>query len=120
MKTSAGLLAAVLVWLAAGCATPPKIDWATRVGNYTFDQTVTEIGPPDKQARLTDGTVVAEWVTQRGRTHAFVSGGYNYGWPYGSGAFGPGYMDTVTTPEFFLRLTFGPDGKLAAWQKFAR
>jgi len=29
-------------------------------------------------------------------------------------------VDTVTTPEYCLRLTFGPDGKLAAWKKFTR
>ncbi|MCX6894852.1 MAG: hypothetical protein NTZ16_04995 [Verrucomicrobia bacterium] len=120
MKSSACLLAALLVLLAAGCATTPKINWAERVGHHTFDEVVIEIGPPDKQAKLTDGTVVAEWVTQRSRAHAFVSGGYGWSGPYGYGMFSPANVDTVTTPEYFLRLTFGPDGKLAAWKKFAR
>ena len=48
-----------------GCAST-KIDWNSRIGNYTYDQAVTELGPPDKQAKLTDGTVVAEWMTRRG------------------------------------------------------
>ncbi len=54
----------LLAALAVGCATS-KIDWAGRVGTYTFDQAVLDLGPPDKQAKLTDGTVVAEWLTRR-------------------------------------------------------
>lgn len=51
--------------MVTGCATQ-KINWAGRVGAYTFDQAVVELGPPDKQAKLTDGSVVAEWLTRRG------------------------------------------------------
>ena len=40
--------------LLAGCVTP-KIDWAARVGNYTYDQAVMDFGPPDKSAKLSDG-----------------------------------------------------------------
>ena len=54
-------IALLLALLAlTGCATRNKIDWSARVGNYTFDQTVLELGPPDKQTKLSDGTVVAE------------------------------------------------------------
>ena len=63
----------------AGCATKPKIDWASRVGNYTFDQTVTELGPPDRSAKLSDGSVVAEWLTRRGNPGGYSSFGYGYG-----------------------------------------
>ena len=112
-----GLLALVL----AGCATAPKINWTARVGNYTFDQAVAELGPPDKQAALADHSVVAEWLTRRGRTYSFVSPGYGYyPSPYG---YGPGYpttVDTTTLPDYFLRLTFGPDGQLRSWKEFAR
>src|ERR1039458_7493673 len=51
------LLAVVL----AGCVTTSRIDWASRVGNYTYDQAVAEFGPPDKAAKLSDGATVAEW-----------------------------------------------------------
>jgi hypothetical protein len=57
-------LVAALALLLAGCATQ-KIDWAARTGNYTFDQAVIEFGPPDKHAKLTDNTVIAEWLTRR-------------------------------------------------------
>jgi hypothetical protein len=115
-------LVTALVALLAGCATP-KIDWAGRTGNYTFDQAVIEFGPPDKQARLEDGTVVAEWLTRRGYRQVYPVGGYygHYGHcaPYYYGPFYPSYIDSYT-PDYFLRLTFGLDGKLNAWKKFAK
>jgi len=41
------ILAALVL---AGCVTQ-KIDWSARVGNYTYDQAVMELGPPDKSAK---------------------------------------------------------------------
>lgn len=111
--------AMLLTVLLAGCATH-KIDWAGRVGSYTFDQAVLDLGPPDKQAKLEDGTVVADWLTRRGYHQAYAAGGY-YGhrghWIYAPYA-GP-YMDSYS-PDYYLRLTFGPEGKLKAWRKFAK
>ncbi len=112
-------VAAALAALLAGCATQ-KIDWAARVNNYTYDQAVMEFGPPDRQAKLQDGTVVAEWLTRRGYRYAHPIGGF-YG-PYGPwyyGPFYPSYIDTYT-PDYFMRLVFTPDGKLKDWKKFAR
>jgi hypothetical protein len=106
------------VLLASGCATN-KIDWAARVGNYTFDQAVVEIGPPDKQARLQDGTIVAEWLTRRGYSQTYIAPGY-YGYQgYNYGPMFPTVVDT-TSPDYFLRLTFGPDGRLKEWKRFAK
>jgi len=110
---------AVLLLLLAGCATN-RIDWASHVGNYTFDQAVTEIGPPDKQARLGDGTMVAEWLTRRGYRHGFATTPYASGYPYGyCWPVYPSYVETYS-PDYYLRLTFGPDGRLTAWKKLAR
>ena len=114
----AGVITLVLALLAlTGCATRPKIDWSTRVGNYTFDQAVLEFGPPAKQAKLSDGTLVAEWQTSVGyaRTDYVPYGAYRY--PY----YGGYYAAPLTTysPGTFLRLTFGPDNQLKAWKKFA-
>jgi len=96
------------VWL-AGCATQ-RVDWVGRVGHYTYEQAVTDLGPPDKEAKLSDGTLVAEWLTNRGYAYTYVSPG-----PYG--LFYPGYVNTYTTPSQFLRLTFGPNDQLTAWKK---
>ena len=63
-----------------GCAST-KIDWNSRIGNYTYDQAVLELGPPDKYAKLTDGTVVAEWMTRRGYSGGSAGFMYGYGYP---------------------------------------
>ena len=97
-----------------GCKTTPPIDWNSRVGNYTFDQAVSEFGPPDRQAKLSDGKTVAEWITQRGggTSVGFGTGFYNRGVGVGVGeSVGSGYPDHV------LKLTFGTDNKLVFWQK---
>jgi len=49
-----------------GCATTPRVDWDTRIGNYTYDQAVSELGKPARQDTKPEGTRVAEWLTQRG------------------------------------------------------
>ena len=113
------VLAGLLVLGAAGCATTPRIDWASRVGTYTYDQAVLELGPPDKYAKLTDGTIVAEWVTRHGYTYSYAPYYYPY-YPGWYGPFYPGYVNTYTSPDYFLRLTFGPDGKLVAWKNHYR
>lgn len=109
-----GLLTAIL--LITGCATP-RIDWASRIGTYTFDNAVLELGPPDKQAKLQDGTLVAEWLTNHGGAYAYPAYGYgNYPYWYATPP-GPTYLDS---PDFYLRLTFGPDGRLQSWKKYAK
>jgi hypothetical protein len=109
----------LLAVLLAGCATHPKIDWASRVGNYTFDQAVMEFGPPDKQARLTDHSLVAEWLTQRGYVYSYPAYGFGYGYPWYWGPYYPAY-NQVYVPGYYLRLVFDADNKLKSWQKFSR
>src|SRR5687767_9881823 len=91
-----------LIWAAlflVACNTP-KINWDSRVGNYTYDQAVIDFGPPDKSARLSDGSTVSEWLTYRGSrgTSHYYHGPF-YTHPYGS----MGYYDPPT-PDRFLRL----------------
>ena len=96
--------------LLAGCVTP-KIDWAARVGNYTYDQAVMEFGPPDKSAKLSDGSTVAEWLTRRGQV--VVAPGTYFG------PLTPMYSETYV-PARFLRLAFDANGRLKTWKAFAR
>ena len=72
-----GAFLAMLV--VTGCATN-KVDWSTRIGTYTYDQAVLDMGPPAKEDKLQDGTVVAEWMTQRGHTDTYYTPPYYY--PY--------------------------------------
>jgi len=115
MRTSLiGLLIALLL---AGCATGPKIDWAARVGHLTYDQAVLELGPPDKMAKLDNGIIVANWITRQG--YAYSTGGaVAYGY-YPGGVVVPGYTQSYS-PTYYLRLTFGADGKLTEWKKYAQ
>lgn len=99
--------AGALLLFSSGCAAP-RVDWSARVGHYTYDEAVLELGPPDKSAKLTDGTVVGEWLTFRGR----ASGTYNY---YGGTR--PWMVAENASPDYFIRLNFAPDGKLVAWKR---
>ena len=107
------LVALVIV---AGCATNGT-DWNARVGHFTYDQAVLELGPPDKTAKLTDGQTVAEWVTRYSTpgSTSLVGGGY-YGTP---GA--PGGVARIQNPPTYreskLALTFSPENILTAWTR---
>jgi hypothetical protein len=104
--------------VAVGCSAT-KVDWASRVGQYTFDQAVVELGPPDKQATLSDGTRVADWLTRRGGTRRVAVGPY---FTPGYSCYDPYYPNYVThnVPDYLLRLTFDSDGQLLEWKKLAR
>jgi hypothetical protein len=83
------------------------------VGNYTYDQAVQELGPPDKLAPLSDGGTVADWIkyTSSGSVSFGVGTGF-----YG-GAVGVGHTVPTGYNEKILRLTFDPDHKLVRWWK---
>ena len=107
------LLFTAALALFAGCATH-RVDWNTRVGHYTLDQAVVEFGPPDKQARLSDGKLVAEWITHYSNGGSVMVGTGFYSHHTGVGIIqstGPSYY------EHKLRLTFNPDNVLSGWSK---
>ncbi|MEY4385195.1 MAG: hypothetical protein RLY20_478 [Verrucomicrobiota bacterium] len=111
------LIAAGCALLLSGCASKPKVDWNARIGNYTFDQAVIELGPPARQSDLSDKRKVAEWVTgySGGSSMSIGFGGYG---GYGRRT-GVGVSQTVGSGgyEYILRLTFAPDGKLIEWKR---
>lgn len=117
----AWFLASFLLTLLTGCATS-RIDWDARLGQYSRDDAIRELGPPDRSATLTDGSVVDDWRTSRGTTTATSFGGYARPGPYGRyGWVGPEVVVVdPPAPDRFLRLTFDPQGKLAAWQRAYR
>ncbi|MFZ0828911.1 MAG: hypothetical protein WAO02_15955 [Verrucomicrobiia bacterium] len=111
-----GVLLAMLSLLFAGCQSTPTVDWNSRIGNYTYDQAVTDLGPPDKTAKLSDGKTVADWITH---SHGGgLSFGVGTGFYSGGGtAVGTGVGTSTGYPDRVLRLTFGPDGKLLEYKK---
>ncbi|HMP81631.1 MAG TPA: hypothetical protein PKA41_02855 [Verrucomicrobiota bacterium] len=125
MKTLVQLAISACLVVAAsfafvGCSsTKGKADWNSRVGYFTYDQAVEELGPPDKQASLTDGGIVAEWITRRsgGSSVGFGLGGGSWGGSSGTAA-GVGVSQSLGgPPDKVLRLTFGPDMKLVSWAR---
>jgi hypothetical protein len=113
-KLSLLTILALATALIAGCKTTKPVDWNSRVGTYTFDQAVTELGPPDKQTALSDGKLVAQWITHRndGSSFSVGTGFYTGGVGVGVGhSVGSGYPDKILT------LTFGTNSVLAAYSK---
>ena len=103
-----------LAFAFTGCTTTKKVDWNSRVGSYTYDQAILELGPPDKQAKLSDGQTVAEWITRRSGGAGFTFGTGYYGSSAGVGvsqSVGSGYS------ERSLKLTFDTEGRLSNWSK---
>ena len=114
---AAKVLSLAILFLAVafitGCKTTPTVDWNSRVGHYTYDQAVADMGPPDKQTKLSDGKTVAQWITLHGSNGAFFGGGYGNG-NYGMGA---GQSIAQSYKDHVVELTFGTDGKLVSWAK---
>jgi hypothetical protein len=113
MKYSLPVILALAVALLASCATTPPVDWNTRVGKYNYAQAVTELGPPAREARLSDGKIVCKWFTQHLAGPRFNSGMSAYGNnDFGADQnIGSGYNNQM------LQLTFGTNSTLTAWSK---
>jgi hypothetical protein len=113
VKFSLPVILALTVAFLAGCATKPPINWDSRVGHYTYDQAVNELGVPNRKTSMSDGKLVAKWFTQR-QVNPHFNSGMSY---YGSTGFsanpagGTGYYDCT------LQLTFDTNGTLIAWTK---
>jgi len=106
----------------AGCATSRRslvdnADWDARIGSYTRDEAVTELGQPDRVVESNEGSIL-EWILKR-------SPNISFGFGVGSGSYGRhsgvgmGVGSSVSPPPHgqYLRLQFGTDGKLTEWNK---
>ena len=113
------LLAAIstLLLVAPSCTTKPKVDWNSRVGSFTYDQAVVELGPPDRMTEISEGRKVADWVTGRTSSPRLSFGVGSYG---GKGGVGVGTGTGGDPSEKILRLTFDKDGKLVQWENTRR
>ncbi len=98
--------------LFAGCATPQIVNWDSRVGTYSYSQTVKDYGPPDKLVKLADGRKAAEWyLSYDPRVASVASAGPGY--ESGIGVVQTGQQDY----EVNLHLTFATNDIFAAWSK---
>ncbi len=117
-----GLLFIVLAVLAGSCASGPKanisnIDWGSRIGTYTYDQALAELGEPNVIGESSEGKT-AEWVLGQSPSTA-VSFGFGTGSFGHSTATGVGVGTTVAQPPSgeYLRLRFDKAGKLVEWSR---
>lgn len=113
MKPSLPAMLALAVALLAGCATTPPVDWNSRVGNYTYAQAVIELGPPAREAKLSDGKLVCKWFAQP-PVGLRVNSGMS---AYGNTGFGANQTIGSGCNNQMLQLTFGTNTTLAAWTK---
>ena len=110
------LFALPLALCLIGCATQKHgIDWQSRVGTYTYDQAVSEMGPPDKESKLSEGTRVSEWhLKERGGMNlSFGLGSYSRHSGVGVGQ----QIGSLGGGHEFLRLVFRPDGILKSSER---
>jgi hypothetical protein len=119
MRMVVGVLLAVLL---AGCNTPssPTVNWDRRIGSYTYNLALQDMGVPVRHVTLSDGSIVADWLVEKGKPgapstyEADEMGGYVIPFLWDN----PIPMDARARPNRYLRLTFGPDQKLTGWKKF--
>ncbi len=117
-----GLSFIVLAVLVASCASGPRaninnIDWGSRIGTYTYDQALAELGEPNVIGESSEGKT-AEWVLGQSPSTA-VSFGFGTGSFGHSTATGVGVGTTVAQPPSgeYLRLRFDKAGKLVEWSR---
>jgi hypothetical protein len=95
----------------------PNINWNERIGSYTYEQALAEIGKPDVIAESSEGRT-ADWILKRSPQMSFGVG-------LGSGVYGShvgtgvGVGTSVSPPPHgeYLHLTFDSEGKLKAWSR---
>ncbi len=114
------LLFIVIVLLAGGCVSGTRvpargIDWGSRIGTYTFQDALSELGEPTAMGESREGKF-AEWVLQQnpGVSFGFGFGGGSYGHHSSSGG-GVGATVYPSPGGEFLRLRFDQNGKLAEY-----
>lgn len=111
-KFAAKFLSLTAALFLVGCVSY-QAQWNARVGNYTYDQAVVELGPPDKRAQLSDNQTVAEWISRYSTGGTVGVATDFYGRPIGGG-----FMQTAPVyRESKLRLTFNTNNVLTAWSR---
>jgi hypothetical protein len=101
----------------AGCATSPATNWDRRVGNYTYELALADLGTPDYSTALSNGGLVADWVTREGHPGTLAFGAPPYSGPPSAWE-SPVPQTVPPTPNYHLRLTFDRDQRLVAWNKY--
>jgi len=104
----------VLLLLVGSCASRPRVtvednEWGARIGKYTYEEALTELGEPQMIGESSEGKI-AEWVLRQ-------SPAFSMGFGFASGGAGVGTLVSPPPSGEYLRLRFDRDGKLAEWTK---
>lgn len=105
----------VVLILLAGChSTSPLVNWDRRIGHYSYDLALVDLGVPVRSTTLNNGSIVADWLTNPGKPGADEAIGFETQTFLESP-----FPDRVPpTPNQYLRLTFGPDQQLTGWLRY--
>lgn len=110
----------ILAALAASC-TSSRTKWEGRVGIYSYQEALLDLGKPLKSEQLSDGTIIVDWMTHDAEQMEVVT-------PFAlRTAPGQPTVDRIeysrrmtnsmlNSPAQYLRLVFGPNRKLKAWE----
>jgi len=55
----------VLGLVGAGCQALQQVDWDGRIGQFSYEQAVAELGRPVEETELSGGMRRAEWIPTR-------------------------------------------------------
>ena len=97
----------------AGCQTMQQVDWEGRIGQFTYEQAVAELGQPTGETKLPGGMRRAEWITNTG----ISTGRVLVGAGYQRRTMSVVPMDPTEIHRLrdrYLRLTFDKAGRLVA------
>ena len=110
-----------------GCATNPPADWNSRVGHYTYADAVRELGQPDREIHLGNGSTEFKWFPRTAPSNAasnpsLAVGGLNNpnpanNWSGVSTQIGSGSYAGTGFNSRYLELTFDSHGVLTAWSR---
>ena len=109
-----GLVCAALLGLiGAGCQALQQVDWDGRIGQFSYEQAVAELGQPTGETKLPGGMRRAEWITNTGSSmgRALVGAGTQL---RTTGVVPLDPTEIYRLRDRYLRLTFDQSGQLVA------
>ena len=111
----------IISLLLTSCATTESRTsvWESRIGNYSYNQAVAELGAPLETRKLNTGGTSAEWLTRRNAASP-VTQSIGTGFHAGGADAAVGQSVAQTPKNEYLRLAFDPTGKLAKWERVYR
>lgn len=106
----------MLLFETSACVSNSNQKWNSRAGVITVKEAVKELGPPQKAMAFEDGYQVGEWLTSLGtRSSMRMHFGPVFTQRYFDYSVLP--RDVPYVPDQYIRLLFGPDGRMITWDR---